>query len=113
MRSGGDVALAVDGRLPANVVGWDEVEVGLGDLDVVAEVIGETNLQALDAGAGLFGGFEGGEPGFVVAGEGVDAVELGIVAGADGAAIGEAGGEGVGEAAFEKVAEFGELCDAV
>jgi hypothetical protein len=33
----GDVALAADRGLPADVVGRDEVQVGLGDLDVIAE----------------------------------------------------------------------------
>ena len=40
----GDVALAADGGLTANVVSGDEVEVGLGDFDVVTKIIREADF---------------------------------------------------------------------
>jgi hypothetical protein len=73
------------------------VQVGLGDLDVVAEIVREPDLQAADAGALLLGALEVGEPGLVVRGEAAETVEFGVVAGADVVAVGEIVGEFVGE----------------
>lgn len=105
----GDVALAVHGGLAADVVGRDEVEVGLGDLDVVAEIVREFDLQAADAGALLFAAFEVGEPGLVVGRERAEAVELGAVAGADVVAVGEVVREGVGEGRRQELQERRQL----
>ncbi len=105
----GDVALAVHGRLAADVVGRDEVEIGLGDLDVVAEIVREFNLQAADAGALLLGAFEVGEPGLVVGRERAEPVEFGAVAGADVVAVGEVVGEFVGQAGREELEELRQL----
>jgi len=107
----GDVAFAADGGLAADVVGGDEVEVGLGDFDVVAEIAGELDLEAADAGAGLFGGFEVGEPGLVAAGEAAHAVELGVVAGADEVAVGEVVREVVGEGRRQELPEDRQLLE--
>ena len=75
------------------------MQVGLGDLDVIAEDGVEAYLEALDPGALLFGGFEIGEPGFVAAGERAHAVEFGVVAGADEIAFLQIGRKFVGQRA--------------
>ena len=51
LQLGRDVALGVDQRLLADVVGRDERRVGLRDLDVVAEDLVVADLERLDAGA--------------------------------------------------------------
>jgi hypothetical protein len=107
----GDVALAADGGLAADVVGGDEVEVGLGDLDVVAKIVCEADLQAADAGALLLGALEVGEPSLVVRSERTETVEFGVVAGADVVAVGEVVGEFVGERADEELAKRRELLE--
>ena len=83
----GDIALAVHGCLTADVVFRHEVQIGFGNVDVVAEVVGVFYLQALDAGAGLFAAFEFRKPSFVVAGEGANSIQLRIKISTDRAAI--------------------------
>jgi hypothetical protein len=75
----------------------DEAEVGLGDFDGVAEGAVVADAEVFDAGALLLGALEVGEPGFVAGGEGAEAVELGVVAVADDAAVLGVNGRFVGE----------------
>ena len=107
----GDVALAADGGLPADVVGGHEVEVGLGDLDVVPKIIREPDLQAADAGAFLLGALEIGEPGLVVGRERTQPVEFGVVAGADKISVGEIVREFVGEGGGQELPQSGQLVE--
>src|SRR5205807_3525213 len=46
-----DVALAIDQRLLAHVLGGDRLTVGMTDLDVIAEHLVEANLERADAAA--------------------------------------------------------------
>ena len=90
-------ALGVDQRLLALVVGGGQMQVGLGDFDVVAEDVVEADLERLDAGAGALAGFDLGDELAAVLAEVAQFVELGVVAGADGAAVGEVDGRLVGD----------------
>jgi hypothetical protein len=73
------------------------VEVGLGDLDVVPEIIREPDLQAADAGAFLLGALKVGQPVAVAAREPAQAVELGIETCADEVPVVQVGRELVGQ----------------
>ena len=95
----GHIALAAHGRLSANIIGGDQVEIGFGNLDVVTEIICEPNLQAADAGAFLLAAFEIGKPSFIVRSEIPETVELGVVTGAEVVAVSKIVGEFVGEGA--------------
>ena len=85
-----DVALGVLEGLLAQVVGRHLAGVGVGDLDVIAEDLVVADLQAGDAGAGDFLGLEAGDPFLAVAGDGVQFIQLRVVAGADDAALARA-----------------------
>src|SRR3989304_5001902 len=63
----GDEALRVGQGLLADVVGRDQLEVGLADLDVVAEDFVEAHPQGFDPGARSFRRFEVGDPAFPLA----------------------------------------------
>ena len=82
-------ALGVDQGLLALVVGGREVLIGAGDFDVVAEDVVEADLERGDAGALALAGFDLGDVLLAVLAEVAEFVELGVIAGADGAAIGE------------------------
>jgi len=102
----GDVALAVHRGLLADVIGRDEVQVGLGDLDVVTEDGVEPHLQTLDAGAFLFGALEVGQPRLVAGGEAAQTVEFDVVATADEIAIGEIGRQFVSQRPGQEIAQW-------
>ena len=89
----GHVALAPDRRLAADVVGGHQVQVRLGYLDVIAEMVREPHLEAPYPGAVLLGSLELRKPRLVVAGEGAQPVELGVVAGPDEVALLEVRGK--------------------
>ena len=102
-----DVALGVDQRLFADVVGRDERRVRLRDLDVVAENLVVADLQRFDARALPFDRLQVGDPGPGVARRQVDAVEFGREAGADDAGRGERGGRVVGDGGCEQRGNVG------
>ena len=89
LQLGGGEALGVGQGLLAFVVGGREVQVGARDFDVVAEYVVEAHLERLDAGALALAGFDLGDVLAAVPAEVAQLVELGVEAGADGAAIGE------------------------
>src|SRR5262249_20650729 len=95
------------------VIGRDEVEIGLGDLDVITEIIREPDLQAADAGALLLAALEIGEPGLVAARELTQLVEPRVEAGTDVISFGEIVRELVGERAGEEITERGEFCELI
>ena len=97
LQLGRDVALGVDQRLFADVVGRDECHVRLRDLDVVAEDLVVADLQRFDAGARPLDRFQIGDPAPGVARRQMDAVELGREAGPDDAGCGERGRRVVGD----------------
>ena len=82
-----DVALAVDERLLADVGVGHLILEGIGDLDVVAEDLVVADLQRADAGAFLFLRFNGGEQPLAAGENVVQAVDLGVEALADEAAL--------------------------
>ena len=65
-------------RLLADIIGRDRGEVGLGDLDGVAEGSVVAHFQRLDAGAVLLVAFEVRDPCLAVRGEGAEPVQLGV-----------------------------------
>ena len=102
-------ALGVDQSLLALVVGGGQVLVGLGDFDVVAEDVVEADLQRLDAGAGALAGLDLGDDLAAIAAKVAQFVEIGVAAGADGAAIGQVDGRLVGDGLQDAVAGFGDF----
>src|SRR5947209_1907194 len=69
------------------VVGRDLADVRVRDLDVVAEDLVETDLQARDACAGDLVGLETGDPLLAAAGNGVQLVQFRVVATPNDAAL--------------------------
>src|SRR5205814_135689 len=59
---GRDVALAVDERLLARVLGGDGLAIGVADLEVVAEHLVESDLERPDAGPLAFVLFQAADP---------------------------------------------------
>ena len=74
-------------RLLALVVRRSKVQIGLRDLDVVAEDAVEADLERGDAGALAFAGFDLGQQLFAVLAEVAEFVELGVVARPDQSAL--------------------------
>ena len=89
------------------------MEVGLRDLDVVAEDLVEADLQRVDAGAFAFALFHGGDDLFAVLAEVAEFVEFGVIVGADDAGVGGERGRLVGDGALEAFADVGEFVDFV
>ena len=75
-----DVALGVLERLLPLIILGNLLGVSVRDLDVVAEDFVEPHLEARDTGARNFVGLETGNPLLAAAGNGVQLVELGVVA---------------------------------
>src|ERR1700730_13495308 len=73
-----DVALAIDQRLLADVLGRDRLTVGVTDLDVVAEYLVEANLERPDAAPLAFMLLERGDPRARGMRSIPDAVQLGV-----------------------------------
>ena len=89
---GGSVALGVDEGLLALVVGGREMQIGLGNLDVVAENLVETDLERTDGGALALALFHGGDDLLAVLAEVAQLVEFGVIAAANDAWLGGEGG---------------------
>ena len=106
-------ALGVGQGLLALVVGGREVLVGAGDFDVVAEDVVEAHLQRCDAGALALARFDLRDVLLAVLAEVAQLVELGVVAGADGAAIGEVERRLVGDGVEDEAGDVGQLVEAV
>src|SRR6266849_5127503 len=83
-------AFGVHQRLLALVIGGREVEVGLGDLDVVAEDLIEADLERLDADAGALSLLHLKDVAAAVLLQVAQLVQGGIHAGADHIAVGKA-----------------------
>src|ERR1022692_6404 len=109
----GHVALAPDRRLPADVVGRHQVQVGFGHLDIVSEVIRIPDFQAPYAGALLFAAFQVGKPRLVAAHEGAKPVEFAIVARPDEIPLGDIGRWLVDERTRKQVAKVRQLLHAL
>jgi len=95
----------------AFVVGGREVQVGLGDFDVVAKDLIEADFEGVDAGPLALALFHGGDDLFAVLGEIAEFVEFGVEAGANHAGIGGKSGGFIGDGALELVADVGEFVD--
>ena len=84
---GRDVALAVDERLLAHVLGGDRLAIGVADLEVIAEHLVESDFERSDARPLAFVLFQGADP---VAGSPrsvAKAIELGVVPGLEDPAV--------------------------
>ncbi len=95
----------------ALVIGGSEMEIGLGNFDVVAENLIEADFEGIDAGALAFALFHGGDDLFAVFADIAKLIEFGVIAGADHAGFAGGGGRLVGEGAFEFFADVGEFVD--
>ena len=83
----GDEALGVHQGLLADVVGGHQVQVGLGDLQVIAEDLVVAHFQAVDAGAAALLGFQAGDPVLAFPAEADEFVQLRVIAFPDDPAI--------------------------
>ena len=83
----GDVAFAVFQGLAAYPVQRGEVALAARDFDVVAVDVVVAHFQVVEAAFLFFGGFQFGEDAVAVVRELVQAVEFGVVAGGDDAAV--------------------------
>ena len=102
----GDVALAVDERLLADVGVGHLVVIGLGDLDVIAEDLVVADLERLDAGPLLLAGLQLGQDAAGVGEQGAQVVHLAAVARADDAALAHGERRLVDDAAGDQVAQL-------
>jgi len=89
------------------------VEVGLGDLDVVPEIIREPDLQAADSGAFLLGAFQLGQPGFVAACQRAHPIQFGVISRADEISVVEIGGQLIRQGGGEHFAQWRQFDDAL
>src|SRR5258707_3711092 len=105
--------LGVDQGLLALVISGREMQVGLGNFDVVAENMVEADFKRSDVGALALALFHGGDNLLAVLAEVAQLVELGVEAAADDAGIGGESGRLVGEGGFKDLAHIGEFVDLV
>ncbi len=101
------VALGVGERLLADVVRRHLLEVGTGDLEVVAEYLVEADLQRVDAGALALPRLQAGDEVHRAIAEGAQLVQLGIEARADDAAVGERRRRLFGDRGGDQLAQLG------
>src|ERR1019366_6399875 len=87
--------------------------IGAGDFDVVAEDVVEAYLERGDAGALALAGLDLGDVLLAVLAEVAELVELGMISGADGAAIGEVEGWLIGDGFEDDPSDVGEFVEAV
>ncbi len=92
-----DVALFSGERLPPLVLGRNEMLVGVGDRDVVAEHLVVADLERLDAGARALGGLDLGNGVLAAVAKAAELVELRIRAGADARLVADGGGRPLDE----------------
>ena len=104
-------ALGIHQRLLALVVRGREMQIGLRNLDVVAEDLVEANLQRGDAGAFALALFHRGDDLLAVLAEVAQFVEFGVVTAADHARVGGERRRLVGDGAFEPLAHVGKFVD--
>src|SRR5258708_17662317 len=96
---GRDVALGILEGLLALVVRGNLGGVGVRDFNVIAEDFVEADFKAGDAGLGDFLGLKLGDPALAVAGDGVQAIQLGVAARPDQAAFARTEWRGLREGA--------------
>ena len=113
LQLGGGEALGVGQRLLAFVIRGRQVLVGARDFDVVAEHVVEPHLERLDAGALPFARFDLRDVLAAVAAEVAQLVELGVEAGADGAAVGDGERRLVGDGFQDEICHVGQLVEAL
>ena len=102
-------ALGVHQRLLALVVGRRSRQVRLRDFDVVAKDVVEAHLERTDAGAPALARLHLGDVLLAVAAQAAELVELGVVARADGARVGERGGRVVADGPRNQLAQVRQL----
>ena len=106
-------ALRVGQRLLALVIRGCQVQVGARDLDVVAEDVVEPHLERPDARALPLARFDLRDVLAAVPAEVAQLVELGVEAGADGAALGDGERRLVGNGLQNQVGHIGQLVQAL
>ena len=87
------------------------MEIWLGDFDVVAEDLIETDFEGVDAGTLAFALFRGSDDLLAVLAEVAEFVKFDVVAGAEDAGFGGGGGRLVGDGTLELFADVGELVE--
>ena len=85
------------------------MQIGFRDLDVVAEDVVEAHFQRLNAGARALARFDLRDVLPAVAAEVAQLIELGVKAGANGAAVGEIQRRLIGDGGQNAIANFREL----
>ena len=106
-------ALGVGQRLLAFVIGGRQVQIGAGDFDVVAEDVVEAHLERLDAGALALARFDLRDVLLAVLAQVAQLVELGVEAGANGAAVGQVQRRLVGDGVQNQPGDIGQLVEPV
>ena len=104
-------ALGVGQGLLALVVGRSQVQVGAGDLDVVAEYIVEADLERGDAGALPLARFDLRDVLLAVLAQVAQFVEFRVVAGANRAAVGQVDRRLVGDGFQDQAGDVGEFVE--
>src|SRR5258707_224413 len=103
----------VDEGLFAFVVGGSEMEIGFGNLHVVAENGVEADFERIDAGAFAFALFHGGDDLFGVLAEIAKLVEVGVKARADDTGVRRERRRLIRESAFEAGADVGKVIEFI
>ena len=106
-------AFGVDQGLLALIVGGRQMLIGAGDLDVVAEDVIEAHFERGDAGALALAGLDLGDVPLAVLAQVAEFVELGMVSGADGAAIHQVERRFVGDGFEDEVGDVGKFVEPV
>jgi len=89
------------------------MQIGLGNFDVIAEDVIETDFQRSDVGALALALFHGSDDLFAVLAEVAQLVQLGVEAAANDAGLGGQRGRFIGDGVFKKFADVGEFVDFV
>jgi hypothetical protein len=111
LERGGSEAFRADQRLLAFVIGGCEMEIGFGNLHVIAEDGIEADFERIDAGALALALFHCRDDLLGVLAEVAEFIEVRVEAAANDAGIGGKGGRFFGKSAFESFADVGEFVD--
>ena len=104
-------AFGIHQRLLTLVIRGRVVQVGFRNFDVIAENVVEANLERLDSRAAALPRFNLGDVLAAVAADVAQLIQLGVEAGADGAAVGEIGRRLFRDGGENAVAHFGDFVE--
>src|SRR5882757_10574657 len=89
------------------------MQIGLGNFDVIAEDVIETDFERSDVGALALALFHGSDDLLAVLAEIAQLVEFSVEAGANDARLGGQRGRFIGNGVFKKFADVGEFVDLI